>query len=841
MPSLLIDVEARYAKFRDGMAAVTREAERGAGRIRKALSVLGTLGAGFSVAGLVASVKSYADQADELGKLSQRIGVSVEALSALKYAGDLADVSLDQLGTGVKQLSKNMLDASRGSKELREIFAALDVSTVDAATGALRATDDVLLDLADRFAAMPDSAEKTAVAMKLLGRSGADLIPLLNAGSSGLRAAADEARRFGLTITTEGAKAAEEFNDNLTRINKRVEGLTISLGNQFLPVLANIADAMANSESSTTAFTGALRLLQTILETVVVVGANIGYVFNAAGREIGGIAAQLAALAKGDLRQFREIGRLMREDAEAARREIDAFSARVIEGPTDPQQKTPGPFGGVKPRASLLPRLAAAGGGERDQAFERSLRALERAASEEQKLLAERLQILEQYNAAGLLSLRQYYDGRAQLQADALERMTAAFDAEESALRRQIAAAPAKDRAALEEKLSGVIERRADAEREAANTATRAWFEQQQAAQQYDDQLQEITARLAEMRGETEVAVMIRFDVQNADIIRRLRAEAEDAGADAASRARAQQALGELESLRALTEQRERANALQEEAADILRRLDISERRLSADREAGAVTELDMLGQLGQVRGASLQQLEQIGQALRELAISSGDKRLFTEAEEFDARLQELTASTDVLGKKFESVFTDSFGNAFASVIDGTKSVKDAFNDMASSIVQAINRIIAQEIATSLFKGIFGGGGGKSGGSSFIGDFIGSLFSARGNAFSVAGPVAAFASGGAFGLGEVLTQPTVFRFASGGSWRTGVAGEAGPEGALPLKRMPDGKLGVYADGAGGVTVQINVQGVQDEGTLRRSAAGVAAAAARAVSRGRRNN
>ena len=70
---------------------------------------------------------------------------------------------------------------------------------------------------------------------------------------------------------------------------------------------------------------------------------------------------------------------------------------------------------------------------------------------------------------------------------------------------------------------------------------------------------------------------------------------------------------------------------------------------------------------------------------------------------------------------------------------------------------------------------------------------------------------------GAFGKGEILRQPTAFRFASGGAFRNGIAGEAGPEGALPLKRMSDGRLGVYADfsgaaggNSGGVMVAITV-------------------------------
>lgn len=135
---------------------------------------------------------------------------------------------------------------------------------------------------------------------------------------------------------------------------------------------------------------------------------------------------------------------------------------------------------------------------------------------------------------------------------------------------------------------------------------------------------------------------------------------------------------------------------------------------------------------------------------------------------------------------------------------------KDGVSGMLKNFGQVIQRMIAQAVAADLGRRLFGEGvaSGKAGAD--LGgwaksalDWIGGLFkSADGNAFSASGPVAAFASGGAFGNGGILTQPTLFRFADGGAFRTGVAGEAGPEGALPLQRMRNGKLGVSAAGMG---------------------------------------
>jgi phage-related minor tail protein len=122
---------------------------------------------------------------------------------------------------------------------------------------------------------------------------------------------------------------------------------------------------------------------------------------------------------------------------------------------------------------------------------------------------------------------------------------------------------------------------------------------------------------------------------------------------------------------------------------------------------------------------------------------------------------------------------------------------------------------------------------GKVSSDSWVGTGISALkllFSADGNAFSNSGQVKAFANGGAFGNGEILNSPTVFKFSSGGSFRTGVAGEAGPEGALPLKRMSNGKLGVYADG--GKAMNINQTIVVNQGADKAEVKRAAASGAR---------
>lgn len=181
-----------------------------------------------------ALTKQAINLADAIGKTAQKIGMTSESLSKLEYAAKLSDISLGQLQTGLGQLSKNMEAGD-------EAFAALGVSVADA-RGNLRGTEEVLLDVAERFASMEDGAGKTALAMQIFGRSGADLIPLLNSGRDGLTQMTDEARRFGLEISTSTSKAAEGFNDNLTRLGGIMQGFSNTVAAKSAPAMKALTD-----------------------------------------------------------------------------------------------------------------------------------------------------------------------------------------------------------------------------------------------------------------------------------------------------------------------------------------------------------------------------------------------------------------------------------------------------------------------------------------------------------------------------------------------------------------------------------------------------------------------
>lgn len=241
-------------------------------------SVLGKLGpagliAGASIAalgvGITALVMPVARVGDEFFKLSQKTGVSVEALTALDYAAKLSDVTTEGLTKALQKLSVAMFDTQVNGEEGSAALRALGVSATDA-HGQIRPTEAVLLDLAEKFARMPDGADKAALAVKLFGKEGLAIIPFLNQGREGISALMEEAQRLGLVMSEDVARASEIFNDNLTRLSAIFEGVQRQIGAAVIPILADFTEQVILAQTETGSFSNELQRITANREATLV-------------------------------------------------------------------------------------------------------------------------------------------------------------------------------------------------------------------------------------------------------------------------------------------------------------------------------------------------------------------------------------------------------------------------------------------------------------------------------------------------------------------------------------------------------------------------------------------
>lgn len=222
-------------------------------------SVLGALVPIATGAGLAAMAKGAIDAADNMNDLSQKTGVSVESLSKFQQAANASGTSIEGVGAAMIKLNKGL---AAGTGPAADALKTLGISAIDA-SGKLKSTDKVMLEVADKFKSMPDGAQKTALAMQLFGKAGADMIPMLNGGS---KAISD----LNATMSTDMAKGADRFNDKMEKLKTKAGELGLKIGSLLLPYLEKFVDLAI---VASTAFGNLPGPLQAIVVGVVALAA----------------------------------------------------------------------------------------------------------------------------------------------------------------------------------------------------------------------------------------------------------------------------------------------------------------------------------------------------------------------------------------------------------------------------------------------------------------------------------------------------------------------------------------------------------------------------------------
>ncbi len=249
--TLTLNLLIQTGSFVEGMSKAERANKKFTQNVASNLDNLGKafvgLLSGAAAAGL-ALIKISVDAAAQLDDISQTTGIAVEQLSALKYAAEFEGVAFDSLSGTLNKFSKNVIAAATGTGDAADAFKALNINLKNG-DGTLKSTNDLIIDVAEQFAHMEDGATKAALAQKLFGKSGTEIIPFLNRGRDGLAELTDEAQRFGLIISTKTASAADAFNDNLHRLKQIMAGTATTLTADLLPRMVEFTDLVKSPEA----------------------------------------------------------------------------------------------------------------------------------------------------------------------------------------------------------------------------------------------------------------------------------------------------------------------------------------------------------------------------------------------------------------------------------------------------------------------------------------------------------------------------------------------------------------------------------------------------------------
>jgi len=177
-----------------------------------------------TIAGWVGNLAEAADSADEL---AASVGMNVEFMTAFARVAELNGASLQDVGQAAQFLNRSMAEAAEGGAKA-EAFAKLGVSFRDAA-GGMRSAEDVLLPLGEALKNLPDAAQRTQVAMELLGRGARPMITVFMQGQKAVEDQMNTFRQLGGVTTVEEAKIASEFTDMAKMVSSAWEGVKKAL------------------------------------------------------------------------------------------------------------------------------------------------------------------------------------------------------------------------------------------------------------------------------------------------------------------------------------------------------------------------------------------------------------------------------------------------------------------------------------------------------------------------------------------------------------------------------------------------------------------------------------
>lgn len=327
------------------------EMQAAAGLAKVAATALGVAAA----AGLVSILDSQTKALDAFNDLSDATGASVENISALDGVARRTGATFEDVETILLRFAKAIKDA-KPDDDVGRTIAALGLNL-----DALKAEDRALAlqQVAAAMGRFGDDTAKADASLTLFGKTTGQAAPFLKDLA--------ESGQLVATATREQAQEAERYQRNLAALGAGATDLARKFAGELAPQLSNIIEAFRAGSDEGTGFASVLaRGVGIAAETLAVLGANVAFVFQGAGREIGAVGAQIAALARGDIQGFRAISDAVKEDAARARAQLDALEQRIL---NPPKAKVPAPAGEDRPSLRVpIARAAGAAGTGRSTA-----------------------------------------------------------------------------------------------------------------------------------------------------------------------------------------------------------------------------------------------------------------------------------------------------------------------------------------------------------------------------------------------------------------------------------------------------------------------------------------
>ncbi|MBB1329455.1 hypothetical protein H5087_08860 [Pseudoalteromonas sp. SR43-7] len=246
--TLTIDLIGKSGKLTAELNKANKKTSSWADKTRKLVGGSARVMAGFGAAGVAAYASIYAKNAefiDQQAKTADRLGITTQALGGLQHAANLYGASNEELNKSLQTMQKNLGQVGQtGTGEAKYALDGLGLS-VQELQGL--APEEQFKVIADKLKGVEDQSQKVYVAQTLMGKSGAKMINVMDAGADGITAMMQEADALGMTFDRIDAAKVEMANDAFDKAQKTTHSFGQTLAIETAPIIGAISDMWTES------------------------------------------------------------------------------------------------------------------------------------------------------------------------------------------------------------------------------------------------------------------------------------------------------------------------------------------------------------------------------------------------------------------------------------------------------------------------------------------------------------------------------------------------------------------------------------------------------------------
>lgn len=201
---------------------------------------IATAAAGAATAAGGLAVKA-AGAGDRIDKMSQQLGMSRSGFQEWDFVLSQSGSSIESMKQGMKTLSQRMQESAEGTGKGADNFEKLGLSVLDA-NGNMKDQEQIFEESIVAFQGMEDGVEKAALAQEMFGRSGQELLPLLNGSRGSLDELQEAYQELGIEMSDEAVDAGVKFTDTMDQLKRSLGFVFNTIGVQLMPIFQTMAD-----------------------------------------------------------------------------------------------------------------------------------------------------------------------------------------------------------------------------------------------------------------------------------------------------------------------------------------------------------------------------------------------------------------------------------------------------------------------------------------------------------------------------------------------------------------------------------------------------------------------